>query len=119
VEQLEVLVLLYESPAKEWSVAEVSQRLYTSEESALSRLRDMTRAGLITELFETPHSFRYEPRTAELRSIIDAVIKAYRERRVSVISTIYCKPTKQLQAFSDAFRIFHKKGDDAGKKEGG
>jgi hypothetical protein len=36
---------------------------------------------------------------------VDAVGRAYSERRVSVITFIFSRPTDRLRSFSDAFRI--------------
>jgi hypothetical protein len=105
VDQLEVLLLLREQPNKDWSPAEVSRALYTQPESAASRLADLRARGLVARTEGREPLYRYQPVNARLRSLVDRLAQAYRQRRVSVISLIYSKPLDQVQAFADAFRI--------------
>jgi hypothetical protein len=105
VEQLEVLLLLSGSPEKEWSAAEVSQKLYIQPESATKRLADL-HAGELLILSQTSDSlYRYKPSTNALESAVSGLAEAYKVRRVSVINLIFSKPHDHIRVFSDAFRI--------------
>jgi predicted ArsR family transcriptional regulator len=85
VDQLEVLLLLREDPAKEWSPADVSQALYTQPEAAAMRLADLRARGLVAARADGGPLYRYRPATAELQRAVDRLAEVYRRRRVSVI----------------------------------
>jgi hypothetical protein len=112
VEQLEVLLLLHDSPSKEWNADEIAQRLYTAPDAALSRLRDLVHSKLVAERSALPSVFQYNPPSDEMRRSVDTLAQVYRERRVSVVSLIYAKPNNSIRAFSDAFRLFKPKPDE-------
>jgi hypothetical protein len=104
VESLEVLLLLFAQPAVELSVAEVSRKLCTSIESAVARLRELQLAKLLVEAGTEPRKYRFNPAAPEF-ALVGDLEKTYKQRRVSVISFIYTKPSDPLRAFLDAFRL--------------
>jgi hypothetical protein len=106
VEQLEVLLLLRQSP-RGWSADEVARELYSHPSSILHRLSSLAGRGLLREL--EPACFQYAPRSADLHETVTRVAETYRERRVAVITLIASKPVENVRAFSDAFRIRRKK----------
>jgi hypothetical protein len=104
VETLEILLLLHGHPAEEFGAAEVSRRLCTSAESAATRLADLQQAKLLVTTAAEPLKYRFDSTSTEAALVAD-LEKVYKERRVSVISFIYSKPSDPLRAFSDAFRL--------------
>jgi hypothetical protein len=93
VEQLEVLLLLYGSPSRAWTVAEVVAELRTAASSAVSRLEDLTVRGLVVKAPGLEPTFTYGgPRTPELDATIALVRETYAQRRIAVISAIFSKP---------------------------
>jgi hypothetical protein len=96
--------LLFGQPAQDLSAEEVSRSLYTSNESAARRLNELHLTKL---LVITPGELpKYRFNSASPDSVrVGELEKIYRERRVSVISFIYSKPSDPLRAFSDAFRL--------------
>ncbi len=110
VEQLETLLLLHADPAKEWTAEQVAAELRTSTDAARLRLAELKRVPCVEEISSTPPKFRFASSNAPLCPIVDGVARQYKDRRVSVISLIYTKPSTELRAFSDAFRI--KKKED-------
>ncbi len=109
VEQLEVLLLLGQSPDRRWSPAEVAQALYSHPSSVAGRLALLHRQDLLREV--EPGWYQYGPRTADLHQTVCRAAQTYRERRVAVITLIASKPIENVRAFSDAFRIRRKKED--------
>jgi predicted ArsR family transcriptional regulator len=103
VEQLEVLLLLKAESERSWNADEVSQKLCTASESAAKRLADLATLGLIS-VQQPPLTYRYAAQEAGDR-LIASLADVYKERRVAVISLIYSKPTDQVKAFADAFRL--------------
>lgn len=104
METLEILLLLYGNPAEELGAAEVSRRLCTSIESAATRLVDLQQSKLLATIGADPVKYRFDSASTEAPLVVD-LEKVYKERRVSVISFIYSKPSDPLRAFSDAFRL--------------
>jgi hypothetical protein len=82
--------------------------------------------GLLTCEPGPPASYRFRPSTPELNAAVADLAKAYADRRVTVISLIYSKPSEKtvlaypakppatdpLKSFSEAFRL--RKGPDNG-----
>lgn len=105
VEQLEVLLLLLRSGAREWTAGEVSRELSSHPHSAESRLLDLRARGLV-DAREDGQELRYRyappPGTDE---IIAALALLYAERRVSVITAIFAKPIDSVRTLADAFRV--------------
>lgn len=106
VEQLEALLLLKSQPDRNWTVEAVAKGLYTPAAAAAMRLADLHAHGLVA--LKDAH-YRYSPATPELDSLVDQLADIYRERRVSVITLIYSKPSSQVQAFADAFKLRREK----------
>jgi DNA-binding IclR family transcriptional regulator len=103
VEQLEILCLLAEDPSRSWSTMEACRRIQSTEKSVQEGLRYFVAHDLLTT--DGNGSFRFSPKTTELGAVALDLIKTYRERRVSVIETIYKKPMDPVQHFADAFRL--------------
>jgi len=97
------LLLLSSSPEMSWTVESIYERLRSNRLSIQRRLQTLTAQGLV-EVLPEDH-YRYRPVTAELRSAVHELAEAYREFRVTVIETIFSKPTTPIQDFADAFRI--------------
>jgi hypothetical protein len=110
VEQLEVLLLLRRTAGREWSAAEVSEELRTSPGSAANRLADLAAHGLITARSSADPLYRYEPRDERLDATLDALGRAYADRRVRVIGMIFEKPIDRIRSFADAFRLWKEDG---------
>jgi len=104
VESLEVLLLCFAGSSGEHSPAEVSRVLYTSLESATTRLEELHRDKLLVTSGADPMKYRFNSASPDTAVVAD-LEKIYKQRRVSVISFIYSKPTDPLRAFSDAFRL--------------
>lgn len=108
VEQLEVLLLLRDEPARAWTPDEVASALRTSATSAVARLDDLARRGL-ARAEPRSRSFRFAPADATLARQVDLVAAAYRDRRVTVIGFIYSRPLDPVRELARAFRVG---GDD-------
>lgn len=104
-EQLEVLLLLHTERGRNFTAAEVSQRVYTVPAAALLRLDTLASAGLLATDGAADPSFRYAPATPELAGRVDALAAAYRADRVEVVRTIYETPRDPVRTLADAFRI--------------
>ena len=116
VVQLETLLLLHGAPGREWTADDVAATLRVDRNWADAQLDAICHQGLAEcrDASAPAPRYRYAPRTAQLRAAIDALAKAYAERRVTVIGLIFAKPADNLRAFSDAFRLRKDKDDPHG-----
>jgi hypothetical protein len=102
VEQLEILLLLHQSPERSWRVEDVAAALYRHPDSIGRRLANLQLQGLLRR--DDSAAYSYAP-TAGFAPAVDAVAAAYRERRVSVVALIASRPMDNVRAFSEAFRV--------------
>ena len=103
VEQLEVLLLLRDRAERSWTPAQASEQIRSGADSVARRLQDLHKRGFVTREEEGP-TYRYAP-PPERVAAIDALARAYAERRHQVIELIFAKPIENLRVYSDAFRL--------------
>ncbi|HEX6644412.1 MAG TPA: hypothetical protein VF037_07035 [Gemmatimonadales bacterium] len=105
VEQLEVLLLLHQNPATEWTAETVARHLYREPTSVGRRLGVLRLLGLLQASDDEVPTFRYAPRTETIDGTVGRLAQAYSERRVTVLGLLASKPMDHVRAFADAFRI--------------
>ena len=108
VAQLETLLLLRAENCRQWSASEVSRALYTTAGMSAAHLAEFEAQGLVTSSSSADNGqqhYCYRPRTAHLERLVNLLADMYQQRRVSVITLIYCEPTDRVRSFADAFRL--------------
>jgi hypothetical protein len=105
VEQLEILLLLYQQQGRTWSAEAVARELRIAAISAGERLEDLVRTGLLAREDGDPVEYRYTPGNSTLDAAVGGLATAYSERRVTVINLIFSKPVDRIRTFADAFRL--------------
>jgi len=109
VEQLEILRVLGESPAHEWTDEEVRQQAQVSAESIHAHLQAMNERGLLRcRTDDSKTRCAYGPHSAELEAGVRRLLDVYRQFPVTMIRLVYKPPTTSLGDFADAFRIRNK-----------
>lgn len=103
---LDLLLLLYRSPQREWSPSEVAAELRIDVRWAHARLKALTRAGLTCESGPLRGGYRYYPSSLEVNAAVAALARTYSERPTTVISLIHSKPSVLLHRLS---AVFHRK----------
>lgn len=104
IEQLEILLLLRQSPERWWSVQGVYDVILSTPPSVQRWLDELVAQSFIEFAATTPASYRYSAQ-AENAVQIDRIAEAYGTMPVRVIEAIY-KPTRNpAQGFADAFRL--------------
>jgi hypothetical protein len=103
VEELEVLLLLYEGKERDWSAAEINERLRSQETSIGKWLDVLTSLKLAQRTADG--RYRFAPASDELARDTAALAEAYRERRIKVIELIFAKPAANLLEFVRAFEL--------------
>ncbi|HEX6837213.1 MAG TPA: hypothetical protein VF334_11605 [Polyangia bacterium] len=89
VEAVNVLLLLFEQPARSWTADEVGRESRTNEYSADLNLRELNGRGLLRLSPGSPPTYRADPAFAQ---VVSSLARTFRERRVAVITFIYSRP---------------------------
>lgn len=108
VEQLRVLLLLFESPERWWTVSELTQELRSTDSSISKRLDDLYAKGVLVRGSNNPNLHSYQLVSQGMKKTIQSLAEFHSLRPYRVIDLIYAQPNEALQAFADAFRF--KKG---------
>jgi DNA-binding transcriptional ArsR family regulator len=102
--QLEILLLLYEKRATACSLGEISRALHIGEAAIETWLAEFRDQGFVDYIEQPEKSYGYHV-SDETDEIMGALVKTYRERRVSVTTFIYSTPLDNVRRFADAFRL--------------
>jgi hypothetical protein len=103
VEQVEILCLLVENPDKTWRESEVFKRIQSSADSVRRNLEYFATGLFLSG--NQQNGYGFAPINAELKHLAIELVKTYREKRVTVVESIYRGPTDPIRDFADAFRI--------------
>jgi hypothetical protein len=112
VEQLEVLLLLYQFADRSWNAAAVAEALRLLRPAAARSLEALGRRDLLDVRIGDDMWYRFSPATPELTATVRQVADAYREYRTPVMAFVTARRRRPLQDFADAFRI--REDDDHG-----
>jgi hypothetical protein len=105
VAQLDALVLLHGRAPAELRVEAVARELGVDTAWAIRELTALADAGALGRRDHSPPAFRYAPASDALRATVDGVVRAYRERPVTVVEILMTKPSRHIRSFADAFRL--------------
>ena len=105
VAEMEALLLLRGNPDQEWDVAAVARRLYVDEKQARAALSRLAEQNLLVPEPGEPSQYRYEPGSAELKTLVDRLAEVYSKHLVPVTNLIHSKPKTRVQEFADAFKF--------------
>ena len=100
---LDVLLLLYRSPDREWTPADAAGQLQGTVETVGHALRDLDRSGLTVRGPGGGH--RYAPERPEARATVEMLADTYNRFPVQLIRAIYERPADPVQSVADAFRL--------------
>jgi|SRR5580698_4722494 predicted transcriptional regulator len=108
LEQLEILLLLYEEPDRPWTIEEVYKVTQTNHASVAERLKTLAASGLVIAEGTDHPIFRFRPGPTELTRRISELQKAYTLSKYKVVEAIFSAPRDQAQKFADSFKIRRK-----------
>lgn len=103
VPYLEAVLLLQGNPQKSWAFNEISQRLYLNDTAAETLSNELKAGGILTADQENFAHYRYQPKTEELREMLDLLAAVYPKNLVDVTNLIHSKVNKKARLFADAF----------------
>jgi predicted transcriptional regulator len=102
VEKLEILLLLGNTPEKQWSAEQVDQEIKSNQSSINQKLQNLCSDGFLE--YQDGH-YRFQPKSVELAQAVTALAACYQTRRIKVIEAIFSKGTDELRNFANAFRL--------------
>lgn len=105
IAQLEGLLLLRNSPEKQWSVQALAARLYIDEKQTAQLLSDLCKQSLAIMIPSDPPLYQYHPGSTELRNMVDRVAEIYSTHLVPVTALLHSKAKARVQEFADAFKL--------------
>ncbi len=105
IEQLEILLHLYEKWPQSETSSEVAQAVYLSPDSVRGRLNAFAEKGLVVRSGPEPWHYSLASKESGYGRQIGELAQLYKERRVSIINEIFSNPIAAIQTFADAFII--------------
>jgi hypothetical protein len=106
IDALEVLVFLAQRPERAWPVAEIvaaCEHAGVTDRRARESLAELGAAGMVAA---EAHAYRLVPPQGALETALRDLVRAYRERPVTLIRTVYTiAEHERIQSFADAFRL--------------
>jgi DNA-binding IclR family transcriptional regulator len=108
VEHLEVVLAVAAAPQGAASAPEVFAKVRSSEASVRERLDELANEGLLTR---DGDRFQISTKSPATRDTINELARAYKERSIRVIQTIYSDRRRAMRELSDAFRFRRKEKD--------
>lgn len=103
VPYLEAVLLLQGNPQKSWAFNEISQRLYLNDMAAKTLINELKSGGILAVDQQDSACYRYQPKTEELRDMLDLLAIVYPKNLVDVTNLIHSKVHKKAKLFADAF----------------
>jgi hypothetical protein len=100
---LELLVVLYQHADQSWSIDTLAREIRANASVANRSLGILEGAGLIS--VGAGKTFRFEPRSPELASLVGELVDLYTRKPRTVMHAIFSNPQDKIQTFSDAFII--------------
>ena len=104
VPQLEALLLLWESPQRQWSEEEVAARIYVGRPVAATILQALQRRQLVTTEPGSP-GYRYNPQWDPGGEVMPEVAAAYRRHLVQLATFIHSRASTAVREFARAFAL--------------
>ena len=105
VPHLEALLLIFQSSAIVWTVAELAARIYVNEKQAAGILEDLTRRALVTRVEQAPAKYQYLARSEAQTELLEKVARSYRTQLVQVTRFIHSNASGSVRDFARAFRL--------------
>lgn len=80
------MICLHKGRNRTWSALELSQQMQTDQTAVALSLTKLTERGLIVA---KDNGYLYAPNTSEKHALVELMIRAFAQRRLEVIRTIY------------------------------
>jgi hypothetical protein len=98
-------LLLRGTPERAWGAQALALRLYIDERQTAEILKQLAARQFLIQDSSVEASYRYEPRSAELRAGFDGLAQVYSTHLIAITNLIHSKSKSKVQEFANAFRI--------------
>jgi len=105
VPHLEALLLIFQSPATVWAVADLAARIYVSDKQAAAIADDLARRALIARVEQAPAKYQFVAQSPDKTQLLDQVAQSYRTQLVQVTRFIHSNASGSVRDFARAFRL--------------
>jgi len=105
VAQLEILLLLHREPSRQWTAEQVAGELRINPAAAAEQMNVLCDRQLLACDGGRSKQYHDAAHTPQVAAAIDQLTRLYNERRVTVITLVFTKPSDPLRSFADAFKI--------------
>lgn len=100
---LDVLNLLYRHCPREWTVADITRELRSSEALIDNTLALLKSRGVVAR--DGQGKARYQPADPVIDTLVARLMDLYKVRPRTLVDLIYSDANRKLRILSDAFRI--------------
>jgi hypothetical protein len=105
VPQLEALLLLWETPQRQWSEEELAARIYVGRAVAATILQALQRQQLVTAEPSSPVRYQYNPQWDPTGEVMPEVAASYRRHLVPIATFIHSRASTAVREFARAFDL--------------
>ncbi len=84
--EIELIISLHQDRGRAWNAPELSQQLKIDQTAVVLSLSKLAERGLIVVEGER---YLYSPNTSEKHALVELMIRAFAQRKLEVIRTIY------------------------------
>jgi len=107
MDHVEVLLLLHKRDPEALSTDDIVRESGRPVELIANALNDLSTGGLASSApgASGVESFRYDPQSESLRSVVNDLAAMYNERPVTLIRAVYDRPAQPVLSFAEAFRV--------------
>lgn len=104
VPYIEALLIMRSEATKSWDNKELSQRLYLDDAATQTLLDNLLARGALAPDEPLASRYRYQPKTPELRQMIDWLCTCYAQDLIGVTNFIHSSMNKKAVSFANAFK---------------
>jgi hypothetical protein len=105
VPQLEALLLLWESPQRQWSEEDLAGRIYVKRQVAAAILQSLQRQQLVVAESAATVRYRYNPQWDPSGELMPEVAATYRRHLVPIATFIHSRASTAVREFARAFDL--------------
>jgi hypothetical protein len=105
LDQLELLLLLLQSPDKWWDASSAAREIGMDTNSARQALERFASHNLLAIAVTGDVRYRFQPGEARLRETAEAFSAAYRTHRLAILQLVTARSQRGIREFAKAFRI--------------
>jgi hypothetical protein len=105
LDELELLLLLSQSPHKWWDASSAARETGLDPTSARQLLEGFASQNLLAIAVTADVRYRFQPGEARLREAAEAFTAVYRTNRQAILHLVTERQQRSLRDFANAFRI--------------